>query len=103
MKIGPDDPFWVVVDAKPKSEIGDVLFECSIRGLDLQFKGGLKMEENPTIFTDRAEAEREAQKRLLVRKVMAAMAAGTMDPPKDGVKRIQMLDGAGAVVWEAEV
>ena len=59
MRIGPDDKFWVVVDATPESEMGDILFETTLRGLDLQFKGGLSMEQNPTIFTDHQVAEIE--------------------------------------------
>jgi len=60
MRYGPDDKFWVVVDPTPESEMGDLLFETSLRGLDLQFKGGLTMAQNPTIFTDQQEAKYEA-------------------------------------------
>jgi len=42
----------VVLDPTKDSETADILFETSLRGLDLQFKGGLSMASNPTIFTD---------------------------------------------------
>ncbi len=65
MRFGTDDKFLVVVDPTLESTLGDILFEASLRDLELHFRGGLKAEHNPTIFTDRAEAEREAQGRLL--------------------------------------
>lgn len=64
MRLGPKDKFWVVTDPAPRSELADVLFESSLEGMRLQFKGGLTIEENPTIFTDRGEAEVEAKLRL---------------------------------------
>ncbi|MBU1951126.1 MAG: hypothetical protein KJ927_20610 [Candidatus Eisenbacteria bacterium] len=65
MKYGVDDRFWLVVDPGPESEEADILFEASLRSLDLQFKGGLTMDRNPTLFTDRKEAEIEAFGRLM--------------------------------------
>jgi hypothetical protein len=38
MRYGPDDKFWGVVDPTPVSELGDVLFETTLHGLELQFK-----------------------------------------------------------------
>ncbi len=64
MRYGPDDKFWVVTDPTPESEIADICFETTLRGLELQFKGGLTVAQNPTMFTDREEAEHEADLRL---------------------------------------
>jgi glycogen synthase len=64
MKFEPDDKFWIVLDPTPYSEIGDILFEASLRDLELQFKGGLQMDRNPTLFTERKEAKDEAFGRL---------------------------------------
>jgi hypothetical protein len=64
MRIGPGDKFWLVTDATPTSELADICFETSIRGLELQFRGGLTMDMNPTIYTSRDEAEKAARKRL---------------------------------------
>jgi len=64
MRFRPDDKFFVVVDASPMSELVDVCFESSLRHLLNQFRGGLTLEENPTIFTSQAEALREARRRL---------------------------------------
>lgn len=50
-------PFWVVLDPLPTCELVDVLFETTLRGLERQFKGELTMHRNPTVFTDRREAE----------------------------------------------
>ncbi len=57
MRLGPDDKFWLVVDPTKISTLADILFETTLRGLELQFKGGLTAAENPTIFTEKAEAE----------------------------------------------
>ncbi len=65
MKHRVDDIFWIVINPSLVSEIGDILFECSLRRLELQFKGGLSAEkDNPTLFSDQQEAEKEAKARL---------------------------------------
>ena len=74
MRLGPDDTFWVVTDASPESEMADVCFRGSLRGIERQFKGGLTMANNPTLFTDEAEARREADGRLLAARVAKAIA-----------------------------
>lgn len=66
MKIGPDDKIWVTTDATPVSVIEDICFETTLRGLELQFRGGLSMDSNPTIYTKKDEALMEAKKRLKV-------------------------------------
>jgi hypothetical protein len=53
-----------VVDPTPQSTLGDILFQASLRDLSLQFKGGLSVEENPTLFTDEEEAIAEVHRRL---------------------------------------
>lgn len=70
MRFGPKDKFWVVTDPTRCSELGDIFFEASLEDLLLQFRGGLRIEDNPTIFTEREEAETDARRRL------AARAAG---------------------------
>jgi len=67
MRFGPKDKFWVVTDPSPLSVLGDVLFAASLTDLLLQFHGGLTLDQNPTLFTDRAEAEAEALERLHAR------------------------------------
>jgi hypothetical protein len=42
----------------------DVLFHALLEELALQFMGGLSMEERPTLFTNKTEAEMEAPERL---------------------------------------
>jgi len=69
MKYGTDYKFWVVTDPTPHSELIDILFEASLRDLELQFKGGLSADHNPTLFTEKSEAEREARKRLRARRL----------------------------------
>ena len=43
MRFGPNDKFWVVVDATPDAVDGENVFQASLRDLELQFKGGLTM------------------------------------------------------------
>ncbi len=102
MRYRPDDRFWVVLDPAPNSEVGDVLFESSIRGLQLQFKGGLKMDRNPSIFADKGEAEEEVRRRLLAQKV-AKVAQGMDDVSPEAVRRIQFLDADGKVVFDKDL
>ena len=101
MRYGPDDALWIVVDAKPDSQIEDVLFEASLRSLELQFKGGLTMDDNPTIFTDHREALLEAHGRLMAARAAEAIARS---PAKfQDVTRIELIDADGKVVFEAEL
>jgi len=74
MRFGPDDRFWVVVDPTPESEEGDCVFEASLRKLDLQFKGGLTIDRNPTLFTDENEARIEAFGRLTAMRASRAIS-----------------------------
>ncbi|MHC5058521.1 MAG: hypothetical protein ACYTKD_28010 [Planctomycetota bacterium] len=74
MRYGPDDRFWVTIDPTPESEDGDCVFETSLRKLDLQFKGGLTMDRNPTLFTDENEARIEAFGRLTAMRASRAIS-----------------------------
>jgi hypothetical protein len=73
MRFGPDDSFWLAVDPGPESEEDDCVFETSLRKLDLQFKGGLTMDRNPTIFTDENEARVEAFCRMTAMRASIAI------------------------------
>lgn len=98
MRIETDERFWVVVDPEATSVLADVCFESSIRGLEAQFRGGLAISENPAIFTDRAEAERDAKRRLAARDVARVLVQETeVGVPPGG--RLRILDAAGEVVF----
>ena len=103
MRYGPDDKFWVVTDPTPQSELGDILFEASIRSLELQFKGGLAMEKNPTIFTERAEAEHEAYGRLVATRAAQAVLRSGRECSAARVDRIELYDAEGKPVFEANL
>ena len=74
MRFGPDDKLWVVVDPTPSSQTEDVVFEASLRQIELQFKGGLTMDQNPTLFTDENEARVEAFGRLTAMRASRAIS-----------------------------
>ncbi len=63
MRLELDTQIWVVTDAQPGWEIGDILDETTLRGLLLRARGGLEVSENPTVFTTEEEARREADAR----------------------------------------
>ena len=73
MRINLEDKFFVVIDPTPLSTLGDICFETTLRGLELQFRGGLKLDLNPTIFTEKREAELDACGRLLALQVARAL------------------------------
>ncbi len=105
MRIGPNDKaLWVVVDPTPQSTPGDIVFQASLADLVLQFKGGLKIEQNPTLFTDRKEAEIEAFGRITAlraaRAIAAQAAAGRLLP---GPHRLEILDGDGKLLFGADL
>jgi len=102
MRYGLDDKLWVVVDPKPQSTLGDVLFQASLRDLSLQFRGGLTAEENPTLFSNRDEAEAEARARLLAMRVAAAIASGAVKRIED-VALVQLCDKSRIVLFEKDL
>lgn len=104
MRFGPDEKMWVVTDPCPHSEMADILFQASLRDLELQFKGGLAMSRNPTLFTEKAEAKIEAYGRMVAMRASRAIAQRAAEgKPLDGAHRIEILDGNGKVLFEAEL
>lgn len=103
MRYGPEDKFWVVVDPTPESEMGDILFETTLRGLELQFKGGLTMAQNPTIFTDHQEAKYEAYGRLTAMRAAQAVLRAGRENPAARIDRIEIYGADGKLVFEANL
>jgi hypothetical protein len=101
MRYGPDDKFWVVVDPTAESEMGDILFETTLRGLERQFKGGLTMAQNPTIFTDPQDAKYEAYGRLTAMRAAQAVLRAGRENPSTQIDRIDIYGADGKLVFEA--
>jgi len=75
------EKLWCVTDPTKDSTLADVCFETTLAGLALQFKGGLTMEMHPTLFTEHAEAEAEAHRRLVAMRTMIAISSVTPRGP----------------------
>ena len=103
MKFEPDDKFWVVLDPTPYSEIGDILFEASLRELELQFKGGLEMDRNPTLFTDRKEAKDEAFGRLTMMRAFRLIFQSKDKSLLKAGLRLVIFDEADQVLFEEDL
>ena len=103
MRYGPDHKFWVVVDPTPHSTLDDIVFEASLRDLDLQFKGGLQIDENPTLITDRQEARLEAYGRLTALRASQAILRAGRENPDTRIDRIEIYGIDGALVFEADL
>ncbi len=103
MRFGPEDKFWVVTDPAPESELGDILFQASLKDLEVQFKGGLTMDQHPTLFTEKEEAEREAQARLIARNVTQAFRRATGGVSLLHAKLVRLIDEDGEILFEADV
>lgn len=104
MRFGPDDTFWVVTDASPESELDDLIFQTSLRGLELQFKGGLTMAIKPTLFTEGTEARIEAYGRLVAMRASQVIARLAADGKALNLAdRLEILDGDGKILFEADL
>ena len=104
MRFGPEDKLWVVTDPTRESETGDVCFETTVRGLLLQLKGGLEIERHVTLFTEEKEARVEAFGRLTAMRASQAIARRLQfDPDAEVPERIEVLDGEGRVLFEADL
>ncbi len=103
MRYGPDDKFWVVIDPNKDSELEDIVFHASLRDLDLQFKGGLQIEENPTLFTDEKEAKYEAFGRLTAMRASQSILRAGRENPQTRIDRIEIYGEDGTLVFEADL
>jgi len=103
MRYGPDDKFWVVTDPRNECELGDIIFQASLRDLDLQFKGGLQIEENPTLFTDEKEARYEAYGRLTAMRARQAILRAGRENPGTRIDRVEIYGEDGSLVFEADL
>jgi hypothetical protein len=92
------------VDATPNATDGETAFQASLRDLELQFKGGLTMAQNPTLFTDEKEARMEAFGRLTAMRAKRAIEQQAAEGRIQGLpQRLEILDGAGKVLFEADL
>lgn len=104
MRLGPDDPVYVVTDPGPDSTEADILFKSSLRNLELQFRGGLTMACRPTLFTDESAAKFEALGRMTALRVAALIGRKIAEgQPIEGAVRVEILDGDGKIVFEADL
>ena len=103
MRYGPDDKFWVVIDPKDNCELEDIIFQASLRDLHLQFKGGLQIEENPTLFSDEQEARYEAYGRLTAMRASQAILRAGRENPQTRIDRIEIFGEDGTLVFEADL
>ena len=105
MRFGRRDlVFWLVVDPTERSALDDLVSEVSLADLELQFRGGLRIDQNPTLFKDRKEAEIEAFGRVTAlraaRAIAAQVAAGKL---QSGAHRLEVFDGDGKLLFEADI
>jgi len=98
------DKVWVTCDATRDSTLADICFETTLPGgLMLQFRGGLTMDANPKLFTDRAEAEAEAHLRLVAMRAANAIADAAPEQPMRDAARVAILDRDGKILFESDL
>jgi hypothetical protein len=104
MRSGPDSKLFLVTDPTSESETADVVYETTLRGLELQFKGGLTMAQNPTLFTDEKEAKIEAFGRVTAMRAKRAIERQVASGDLRGIpERLEILDGDGKLLFEADL
>lgn len=103
MKYQTEDRFWMVIDPEESSEIGDCMFETSIKDLELQFRGGLTCEKHPAIFSEKAEAEIELYGRIVAMRAAQAISRMGAKAGIQAAKRIQVIGPDGAVLFDADI
>ncbi len=103
MRYGPQEKFWVVVDPKEHSTLEDIVFQASLKDLELQFKGGLTIEENPTLFTEQREAEIEAYGRLTALRATQAIARSGAGSKLQNATRLEIYGADGTLVFETDL
>ena len=78
----------------------DIVFQASLKDLELQFRGGLKIEENPTLFTEQREAEIEAYGRLVAMRATQAIARSGAGSKLQNATRLEIYGADGKLVFE---
>ena len=86
-----------------RSTIGDVLFETTLIGLELQFKGGLSSASRPALHTDKTEAEADASGRLKLREIANILEKQHAKGRLAHVAGIDLLDGDGNRLESAQI
>jgi len=66
-------------------------------------RGGLKIEENPTLFTDGQEAKYEAFGRLTAMRAGQAILRSGRENPDTRIERIEIYGADGTLVFEANL
>ena len=102
MKIDQNTRFWVVTDAGPHAELGDVCFETDLRGLGLQVKGGLDLSGNVALYDNQDEAVEDGKNRLLVRRVAERIRI-ERHLRADEIVRVTLHGEDGKIIWQGEV
>lgn len=92
-----------MVDPKPHSSLDDLVFEASLRDFELQFRGGLQIDENPTLFTDRQEARLEAYGRLTAMRASQAILRAGRQNPNTRIDRVEIFGADGELVFAADI
>ncbi len=95
------EKLWCVTDPTKDSTLADVCFETTLAGIERQFEGGLTMAANPTLFTERAEAEADAHLRLVAIGAMVAISAATPSGVMGAARRVVVIDKHGNSVINA--
>ena len=103
MRYGPDHKFYVVVNPREHSTLEDIVFQASLKDLELQFKGGLTIEENPTLFTEQQEAELEAYGRITALRASQAIARSGAGSNFQNATRLEIYDADGSVLFETDL
>ena len=92
-----------MVNPTEHSTLEDIVFQASLKDLELQFKGGLKIEENPTLFTDEQEAKYEAFGRITAMRASQAILRAGRENPDTRIDRIEIYGADGTLVFEANL
>jgi hypothetical protein len=93
----------MTTDPTPDSTLADICFETSLRSVERQFKGGLTIGDNPTIFTDRAEAEADAHLRLVAMRAADAISVAAPQEAMKNAARVVLLDRDGKILFASDL
>jgi hypothetical protein len=81
----------------------DIIFQAPLKDLELHFKGGMKIEENPTLFTDQQEAKYEAYGPLTAMLAGQAILRAGRENPETRIDRIEIYGADGKLVFETDL
>ena len=104
MRLDMQSTFWLVTDPGPESTVTDILSRVSMTGFIGMVEGEQVSEkDNPALYDDGVEAERDALARFFAMRLRLAIEKGASPEAMRDAVKVEFRDGEGRLLFDAKV